>query len=77
TKDECRPRSSVEVMTLEIIEKTHKILLEDHRLKLTTISEIVKISKEHVGKIVHVILGMQKCYEGRKDSYSSYSTIKQ
>ena len=43
-KDEARPERSVEVIAPEIIEKIHRIGMEDHRIKVREIVEIVRIS---------------------------------
>ncbi|GIY75954.1 hypothetical protein CEXT_116541 [Caerostris extrusa] len=58
--DEPRAGGLVEVTIFEIIKKTHKIILEDSRLKLTRLSETFKITKENLGNILHDILGMEK-----------------
>lgn len=52
-----RPKT---VTTPEIVDKVHDIVLNDRRLKLTEIAEIVKISKERVHFILTTELDMHK-----------------
>lgn len=52
-----RPKTAT---TPEIVEKVHKILMSDRRLKLQQIAEMVGISKERVHVIVVQELGMKK-----------------
>jgi hypothetical protein len=42
------------------IKKDHKIILNNRKVKLIEIAQTLKISKEHVGYIVHEYLDMQK-----------------
>lgn len=58
--DEERPGRPVEVSTEEMTNKIHKIVLEDRRVKIREIADIVKISTERVQNILHEKLGMRK-----------------
>ena len=49
-----------EVTTEEMINKIHDIALNDRRVKLSEIADIVHISKERVGNILHEHLDMRK-----------------
>lgn len=60
THDEPRSGRPVEVTTPEMIEKIHKIVLGDRRLKLHEIAEAVQISKERVCNILNNILCFHK-----------------
>ena len=60
TSDAERPGRPKEVTFQEMIDKTHDIVLYDHRLKVREISEIVKISVGRVWHILHECLGMRK-----------------
>lgn len=46
--------------TEDIVIKIHDLVLADHRLKACEIAEIVGISKDRVGHILHEILGIRK-----------------
>ena len=52
-KDEARPGRPVEVTMAEIIEKIHCIVIEDHRIKMRDIAEIVDILVDRVHNILH------------------------
>lgn len=54
------PGRPVEVTTPEIIEKIHHIVMEDRRIKMHDIAEIVGISVDRVHNILHEKLGMKK-----------------
>ncbi|XP_011630294.1 histone-lysine N-methyltransferase SETMAR-like [Pogonomyrmex barbatus] len=59
-KDETRPGRPVEVTTPEMIEKIHRIVMEDRRIKVRDIAEIVGISVDRVHNILHKELEMKK-----------------
>jgi len=54
---EGRPKSAT---TSEIIEQVHDMVLYDRRVKMREIAEIIGLSKEHVGYILHEELDMIK-----------------
>jgi len=54
-----RPNSAV---TEENIQKVHKIVLSDRKLKLKEIADILKISAGSVHTIIHEHLGMKKVF---------------
>jgi len=58
TNDEQRCGCPSEVTTPEIIEKIHGIVLEDRRVKVREIADIVRISNERVHNILHEHLAM-------------------
>lgn len=60
TADAERPGRPNEVTTPEIIEKIHDIVLQDRRVKVREIAEIVRISDERVRNILHEHLDMRK-----------------
>jgi len=60
TSDEARSGRPVEVTTSEMIEKIHKIVLEDRRLKVHQIAETCRMSAERVRNILHNHLDMEK-----------------
>lgn len=60
TKDEAHPGRPVEVTTPEMIEKIHGIVMEDRRMKVREIAEIVGISVDRVHNILHEKLQMKK-----------------
>ena len=60
TNDEQRCGRPSEVTTPEIIEKIHGIVLEDRRVKVREIADIVRISNEWVHNILHEHLAMKK-----------------
>jgi len=59
-KDEARPGRPLEVTTPEMIEKIHRIVMEDRRMKVRDIAEIVGISVDRVHNILHKELEMKK-----------------
>ncbi|KAF7286381.1 hypothetical protein GWI33_005674 [Rhynchophorus ferrugineus] len=60
TEDGERSGRLKEVVTEEIIKKIHKIILNDHKLKLNEIADTLKISTECIHHIIHKYLGMRK-----------------
>lgn len=60
TEDDERSGRPKEAVTDENIQKIHKMILNDRKLKLIEIAEALKVSKERVGHIVHEFLGMRK-----------------
>lgn len=60
TSDEQRPGRPIEVTTPENIQKIHRMVLNDRKLKLSEVAEAVGLSKERVGNILHEHLGMKK-----------------
>jgi len=48
------------VITPEIIEKIHELILEDHRISAKSIAEQLGISRERVGSIIHEDVDMRK-----------------
>ncbi|KMQ87583.1 mariner transposase [Lasius niger] len=60
TKDEARPGRPVEATTPEVIKKIHRIVMEDRRMKVRDIAEIVGISVGGVYNILHEKLEMKK-----------------
>ena len=46
--------------TLEIIDETHELILEDRRISPKSIAEQLGISREWVGSIIHEDLDMRK-----------------
>jgi len=52
-----RPKT---VTTPEIIDKIHKLILEDRRISAKSIAEQLGISRERVGSIIHEDLDMRK-----------------
>ncbi|KAF7265481.1 hypothetical protein GWI33_021135 [Rhynchophorus ferrugineus] len=54
------------VVTDENIKKIHKMILNDRKLKLNEITDILKISTKRVDRIVHEYLGMRKLYAKKK-----------
>lgn len=60
TSDAERPGRPVEVTTPEMITKIHDIVLNDRRVKVSEIVEIVGISDERVRNILHQHLDMKK-----------------
>jgi len=52
-----RPKSAT---TPEIIEQVHDMVLDDQRMKVCEIAETIRISKEHVGYILHEEMDMKK-----------------
>jgi hypothetical protein len=55
-----RSGRSKEAVTDENIQKVHKIILNDRKVKLIEIAETLKILKQRVGHIVHEYLDMRK-----------------
>ena len=47
--------------TSEMIEKIHRIVMKDHRIKMRDITEIVGISVDRMHNILHKELEMKKC----------------
>lgn len=60
TEDGERSGRPKEAVTDENIKKIHKIILNDRKMKLSEIADIVKISKERVHHIIREYLGMRK-----------------
>lgn len=60
TSDEPRSGRPVEVTTPEMIDKIHKIVVEDRRLKVSEIAETTRMSTERVRNILHEHLNMEK-----------------
>lgn len=60
TSDAPRSGRPKEVTTEEMINKIHDIVLNDRRVKVREISDMVNISKERVGNILHEVLNMKK-----------------
>lgn len=59
-EDAARSGRPNEVTTEEMIEKVHKIVLADRRLKVRELAELVDISSERVHNILHQHLDMNK-----------------
>jgi len=59
TKDEACPGRPIEVTTPEMIRKIHRIVIEDRRMKVRDIAEIVGISVDRVYNILHKELEMK------------------
>jgi transposase len=51
-QDDSHDGRSKNATTLEIIEKVHNMVLDDRRIKVCEIAEIIGISKERVGYIL-------------------------
>src|SRR4051812_38684009 len=60
TNDEQRSGCPSEVTTPQMIEKLHSIVLEDRRVKVREIADIVGFSNEWVYNILHEHLAMKK-----------------
>lgn len=60
THDEPRSGRPIEVTTPENIQKIHRMVLNDRKLKVSEIAEIMHMSKERVGNILHEHLHMKK-----------------
>lgn len=60
TKDAERPGRPNDVTTEEMVNKIHDIVLDDRRVKVREIAEIVAISNDTVIRILHDHLGMKK-----------------
>lgn len=60
TKTIPSPGRPKEVTSKEIVNKIHDIVLEDCRVTITEIADIVKISTERIHNILHEHLGMRK-----------------
>ncbi|GFX89241.1 putative DD34D transposase [Trichonephila clavipes] len=60
TEDDARSGHPKEAVTDENIKKVHKIIFDNHKVKLIEIAETLKISKERVGHIVNEYLDMRK-----------------
>lgn len=59
----------VEITTLNIVEKIHGMIMENHRVKVREIAEAVGISTERVHNILHEKLLVKKlCAAGCRDS---------
>ena len=58
--DEPRPGAPKMAATEDNVTKIHDLVLADRRLKVCEIAETVGISKDHMGHILHEILGMRK-----------------
>jgi len=48
------------VITPEIIDQIHELILEDHRISAKSIAEQLGVSRERVGSIIHEDLDMRK-----------------
>ena len=55
-----RPGRSNIVTTLEIIDQSHELILEDHRISAKSIAEQLGFSRERVGSIIREELDMRK-----------------
>lgn len=60
TNDEHRSGRPIVVATPEMIDKIHDIVLEDHRVKVSEVADIVNVSIEHIHNILHEQLHMKK-----------------
>lgn len=60
TIDAERPGRPIEVTTPEMVNKIHDIVLQDRRVKVREIAEMVRISDERVRNILHQHLNMRK-----------------
>ncbi|XP_039309549.1 protein GVQW3-like [Solenopsis invicta] len=58
--EEPRPGAPKMATTEDNVTKVHDLILADRRLKVREIAEIVGISKDRVGHILHEILGIRK-----------------
>jgi len=59
-EDDSREGHPKSATTLEIIEQVHDTVLDDRRMKVREIAEVIGISKERVGCILHEELDMKK-----------------
>ena len=59
--DDAERKCPNEAVTPENIKKIHKIVLNDRKVKLRELADIVEISKERVGFILHEHLNMSGC----------------
>ena len=55
-----RPRRPITVATPEIIDEIHELILEEPRISAKLIGELLGISRERVGSIIHEDLDMLK-----------------
>lgn len=60
TSDAERPGRPKDVVTPEIVDKIHEMILDDRRLKVRELAEAVGISTERVHHILHEYLAMRK-----------------
>jgi len=60
TCDAPRPGRPKTVITPEIIDQCHEVILEDRRISAKSIAEQVGISRERVGSVIHEDLDMRK-----------------
>jgi len=60
TEDEARSGRPVEIITLDIVEKIHGMIMENRRMKVREIAEAVGISTERVHNILHEKLHVKK-----------------
>ena len=60
TCDAPRPGRPETVITTEIIDKIHELILEDRRISGESIAEQLDVSREWIGTIIHEDLDMQK-----------------
>ena len=60
TCDAPRPGRPKTVTTPDIIDQIHELILEHRRISIKSIAEQLDISREQVGSIIHVDLGMRK-----------------
>lgn len=58
--DEHRSGRPLEVTTPENVQKIHRMVMNDRKLKLSEIAEVMYMSKQRVGNILHEFLGMKK-----------------
>ena len=58
--DEPRPGASKTATTEENVTKIHDLIFADRRLKVREVAEMIDISKDRVGYILHEILDMRK-----------------
>lgn len=54
------PGRPIEVTTQENVQKIHRMILNDHKLKVREITDAMHMSKEHAGNILHENLLMRK-----------------
>jgi len=60
TCDAPRPGRLKTVITPEMIDQIHELIMEDHRISAKSIAEQLGISRERVGSIIHEDLDMRK-----------------
>jgi len=62
TDDAPRPRRPIEAVISENAKKIHQIVLNDRKVKVKEIADVVKISTERVRHILHEFLNMKKLF---------------